>query len=165
MSSSTDSGAASGSGNGPIACYRCGGPHLAPECKFKEVFCTFCKKKGHLAKICRAKLQNDDASQPGQKLNLVEEHSEESDPENANCYLMFAIRSTCGDPITTDVCINSIPITMEVDTGASLSILCLNTYELIAQQYDIGALEESTATLHRWYYPSAGKGQGGCELQ
>ena len=147
MSSSTDSGAASGSGNGPIACYRCGGPHLAPECKFKEVFCRFCKKKGHLAKVCRAKLQNDDASQPGQKLNLVEEHSEESDPENANCYSMFAIRSTGGDPITMDVCINSIPITMEVDTGASLSILCSNTYELIAQQYDIGALEESTATL------------------
>ena len=146
-SSSTGSGAASGSGKGPIVCYRCGGPHLAPECKFKEVFCKFCKKKGHLAKVCRAKLQKDDASQPGQKLNLVEEHSEESDPENSNCYSMFAIRSTRVDPITTDVCINSIPITMEVDTGASLSILCSNTYELIAQQYDISALEEATATL------------------
>ena len=35
--------------HGTVVCYRCGGPHLAPACKFKETECLYCKKKGHLA--------------------------------------------------------------------------------------------------------------------
>ena len=38
-----------------VTCYRCGGPHLAPTRKFKETECLYCKKKGHLARVCRAK--------------------------------------------------------------------------------------------------------------
>ena len=30
-------------------CYKCGGPHLAPACKFINSECKFCKKKGHIA--------------------------------------------------------------------------------------------------------------------
>ena len=36
-------------------CYRCGGRHQASQCKFKEYECHFCKKKGHLASVCRKK--------------------------------------------------------------------------------------------------------------
>ena len=28
-----------------ITCYRCGGDHLAPVCKFKDSLCNYCKKK------------------------------------------------------------------------------------------------------------------------
>ena len=34
---------------GNPTCYRCGGPHLAPACKFINSECKFCKKKGHIA--------------------------------------------------------------------------------------------------------------------
>ena len=37
-------------------CYRCGGKHQASKCKFKDYECHFCKKKGHLASVCRKKL-------------------------------------------------------------------------------------------------------------
>ena len=30
-----------------LECYRCGGPHKAPNCKFKNIVCFFYKKKGH----------------------------------------------------------------------------------------------------------------------
>ena len=33
----------------------CGGPHLAPVCKFKDTICGCCKKKGHLAKVRKSK--------------------------------------------------------------------------------------------------------------
>ena len=36
-----------------IACYRCGGPHLANRCKHKDVTCHFCKKIGDFASVCR----------------------------------------------------------------------------------------------------------------
>ena len=32
-----------------IVCYRCGGEHLAPDCKFKNAECHICKKVGHIA--------------------------------------------------------------------------------------------------------------------
>jgi len=56
---------------GRISCYRCGGNHLAPACKFKDAECRFCKKKGHLARVCRAKekSQNGTRGQSSKKLN------------------------------------------------------------------------------------------------
>ena len=35
-----------------ISYHRCGGPHLAPACKFKEAMCYACKKRGHTARVC-----------------------------------------------------------------------------------------------------------------
>ena len=36
-------------------CYRCGGAHLATDCHFKDSECRWCKKKGHIARVCRRK--------------------------------------------------------------------------------------------------------------
>ena len=36
-------------------CYRCGGKHTLVSCKYKDSECHFCNKKGHLAKVCKAK--------------------------------------------------------------------------------------------------------------
>ena len=36
-------------------CYRCGSTHLPKDCYFKDTECHFCKKRGHLAKVCRTK--------------------------------------------------------------------------------------------------------------
>ena len=49
-------------------CYRCGGPHLAPSCRFKETICRFCKKKGHV-EVCRSKANpKQSLSAPKKKL-------------------------------------------------------------------------------------------------
>ena len=34
------------------SCYRCGGQHQPQQCRFKQVLCNYCKKKGHIAKVC-----------------------------------------------------------------------------------------------------------------
>lgn len=39
-------------------CYRCGGRHHPSRCTFLEYKCHFCKRKGHLAKMCRKKAAN-----------------------------------------------------------------------------------------------------------
>ena len=36
-------------------CYRCGGKHHPSACTCKQLDCHFCKKKGHIAKMCRKK--------------------------------------------------------------------------------------------------------------
>ena len=35
-------------------CYRCGEAHQAAKCRFKQATCHKCKKKGHIAKVCRS---------------------------------------------------------------------------------------------------------------
>ena len=39
-------------------CYRCGNKnHIAPECQFTKTVCKYCKRTGHLEKVCRRKMQ------------------------------------------------------------------------------------------------------------
>ncbi len=39
-------------------CYRCGGEHLATDCRFKGIECHHCKETGHLARVCRSRAQS-----------------------------------------------------------------------------------------------------------
>ncbi len=55
------------------ACYRCGGKHQPTVCKFKEAVCHYCKKTGHISRVCRAKAQKE------KKTTHHLEHSYESD--------------------------------------------------------------------------------------
>lgn len=45
-------------------CYRCGGKHQQQQCKFTDYTCHFCKKKGHLASVCRNKKRAAAQSEP-----------------------------------------------------------------------------------------------------
>lgn len=36
-------------------CYRCGGKHALAKCRFRNVDCCHCGKKGHTARVCRSK--------------------------------------------------------------------------------------------------------------
>ena len=40
------------------SCYRCGANHSADYCRFKELECFYCHKKGHAASKCRKKMQD-----------------------------------------------------------------------------------------------------------
>ena len=62
-------------------------------------------------------------------------------------YGMFTVRTDATEPIMLDVCINGIPIKMEFDTGASLSIPSSTTYYAIAEKSEISALKESKIHL------------------
>ena len=62
-------------------------------------------------------------------------------------YSLFSLHSDRVDPIVVEVCINTVPVKMELDTGASLSILSSNTYQSLTRKTDIKPIEESTATL------------------
>ena len=71
-------------------CYRCGGPHLAPECSHIDTQCRYCKKKGHLAKVCRAKQKKASESssanlQPPdkEKVHLVQQQQDLQQPQES----------------------------------------------------------------------------------
>ena len=49
-----------------VKCYRCGKPHKAQDCTYKEAKCHFCQKIGHLEAVCMKKqrLQQQERRQP-----------------------------------------------------------------------------------------------------
>ena len=58
--------------NQNLKCYRCNGRHKANDCQFKSKECYVCKKKGHIAKVCRSK-----SFRSHREANLVEEEEKE----------------------------------------------------------------------------------------
>ena len=132
---------------GTPICYRCGGPHLAPSCRFKETICHYCNKKGHLAKVCRARTVDKPSVKPSSKKNLY--LKEDKDQKDVT-YSMFTVRSNSEEPIMMEVHINNIPVKMELDTGASRSILSSSTYQFINQKTDLPPLQHSNVQLRTY---------------
>ena len=116
-------------------CTRCGGKHSPKTCRFKDYTCRSCEKKGHLAKVCRSKTQHYSKRQPQQRKPLpthqVHEDTTEdqSDYSEEDSWLMNVYSVKKSTPITVNVEINSIPLNMEVDTGASASLISMATYK------------------------------------
>eukprot|EP00731_Ephydatia_muelleri_P001691 Em0001g1691a len=100
-------------------CYRCGGKHLAPDCRHKESECHTCGKKGHISRVCRSKGKTGGNSKPpkGQNAKVVEAE-EESFVIN-----LSKVRGQKVDPFMVSVLVDGKALEMEVDTGASVSLI------------------------------------------
>ena len=107
-------------------CYRCGGKHSSARCHFRDSECHNCGKTGHLRKMCNSSRREKEKPKEG-RTNLLEE--EEPPLEEPETYGMYALRSRANHPIEVTVTLNGVETTMEVDTGASRSIISEATYQ------------------------------------
>ena len=114
-----------------LSCHRCGGPHLATGCRFKEAVCYVCRKRGHIARVCRSK------GRRSQGAHCVQEDSEHHKTSGDQSYSMFTVKGQTTDPIFKEVHINNVPVKMELDTGASLSVVTYSTYQEIRESSSI----------------------------
>lgn len=114
---------------GGVICHRCGTPgHLATVCKFQDSICHKCKKKGHLARVCRSATTSSPGSKPqrpkakptSQPVRQVDESESETDSEDI---LTVGHKKDRLPPIQVCVGVDNCSVTMEVDTGASVSIM------------------------------------------
>ena len=109
-------------------CYRCGGKHNAASCRFKDADCFHCGKKGHIARVCRSKQRElrDGKHRPAKKQhanNLVTDQPEGQPSSDEPVYSQFQLSDHVSKPICVTVQANRRSLDMEVDTGASLSII------------------------------------------
>ena len=109
-------------------CYRCGGPHLPKDCYFKDAECHFCKKRGHLAKVCRAKTKAE------VHRHQHKTHQLTAEDEGTEIYSLYKMANNkISEPIMVTVIANQAALTMEVDTGASASVISEATYQKLSQ--------------------------------
>ena len=135
------------------SCSRCGGQHRASDCRFKTATCHFCKKKGHLAKVCRSKPQGQRPLAPRRpapphKTHRVEDgHEDEGD---AKTYSLFAVTGERNRPLVTTVTINNASLKMEVDTGASRSLIAEATFRRLGAETNLPPLRLTTTQLRTY---------------
>ena len=119
-----------------VICHRCGTPgHLATTCRFRDRVCHKCKKRGHLAKVCRSKSRASTSSGPrrrtSQSVRQVEEDSDsgsDSDEEVQPILTVGQVREGRSPPIKVPVTIDNGVVPMELDTGASVSLMSQATF-------------------------------------
>ena len=110
-------------------CYRYGGNHKASSCTFKESTCHHCKKKGHLAKMCRNRRDpttGKSASKGMHQVTLDDKGTQD------DVYRMYSLPGPQTNPIQVTVSIENQDVLMEVDTGASLSVISEATYKSLS---------------------------------
>uniref|UniRef100_A0A1X7VSQ8 Peptidase A2 domain-containing protein n=1 Tax=Amphimedon queenslandica TaxID=400682 RepID=A0A1X7VSQ8_AMPQE len=140
------------------ACHRCGEPHLAHPCRFLHERFRACGKVGHIAKVCRSKNYESksvkhSASSSHNKTNCLDGHDEADE----GSYASFIVTSM-SKPITLTVKLNDCPIEMELDTGASLSVMGETTFQsLLGNTVPIEPTEVRLHTYTRDGLPVLGK--------
>ena len=110
-------------------CYRCGGNHKASSCTFKESACHHCKKKGHLAKMCRNRRDPSTGKSTSKGMHQVTLDDEGTQDD---VYRMYNLPGPQTNPIQVTVSIENQDVLMEVDTGASLSVISEATYKSLS---------------------------------
>ena len=120
-------------------CYRCGGTHLPKDCYFKDAECHFCKKIGHIAKVCRAKTKAEGHWHQHKTHQLTTENEEAETEAEINPLYKMA-NNKVSEPIIVTVIADQAALTMEVDTGASASVISETTYQQL--------LPETPPVLH-----------------
>ena len=110
-------------------CYRCNGKHPANSCRFKDAECRNCKRKGHIARACRSMPRAQQTMQPREQQTHLLMDGEHHEGSNDPAYPLFNVTHTSAKPMLVTVKLNQIPTNMEVDTGASVSLISKDTYD------------------------------------
>lgn len=112
-------------------CFRCGAAHYASKCVHKNSVCHKCGTKGHFARMCKDKKAKSSKLSKGRqrrvhKLNDCPETEDVSPP----VYDMWQVKKSATDsqPFKVEVSVNSVILVMELDTGASVTIVAEDTF-------------------------------------
>ncbi|XP_078353369.1 uncharacterized protein LOC144638095 [Oculina patagonica] len=112
------------------SCYRCGGKHAAPKCKFKSATCYKCRKIGHIASVCQSKNVDQSRKGKGNVHTLLEPRKECGDDDELGIYSLYAVGTDnpTNKGYTVETTINGALCAMEVDTAADYSIMSKSMY-------------------------------------
>ena len=134
-------------------CYRCGRTgHLPTHCRYKTVRCHKCQKVGHLASVCNVRKpsdHHDKITTGSQRIGSLQEvdnsNSDDSGSENTDYLHNLLQLGTLISKFLLTVDINSVPIEMEIDSGAECSAIPLSVFE--QQLADVCELQQSSVSL------------------
>ena len=133
-------------------CYRCGSErHTGKDCRHRDTECNNCKKKGHLARMCRSRTAQNPPNQSGKGKNFrkrethwVTTTDHEHFPDNA---ILTVGSHGKNRPITVQLELNGQQVLMQVDTGAAVSIISEVTQQ---KHFPNAHLEQASVQLQTY---------------
>ncbi|XP_077485394.1 uncharacterized protein LOC144095592 [Amblyomma americanum] len=146
-----------------ILCFRCGGGHLATQCRHLNSVCHNCGIKGHLSRVCKGRknatntrrakdVANTRKAAPpsvNKSVHVVNDaRCDEANerPDALQVYELWSLQGTAGvtQPYRVEVAVNGTSLLMEVDTGASVSVVSGDTFH---RKFPSARLKPSTVVL------------------
>lgn len=128
-------------------CYRCNGKHLPSDCRFKTEKCHACGMTGHIARACRNRKKEDAEKRTERRPRERERRgaressaryqshrvSEGSDPSDEHAFSLYSVKGNIGlerePPYRVCMGVNGEPVTFEIDTGCSFTIMNESTFK------------------------------------
>ena len=114
---------------------------MAAACKFKTARCHNCNKIGHIASVCRKKAQSaakpkqGKGRSPGNRgIKSVREGEAVQPPEQLG---LMTIRCEQGKPLVMDLTLNAKQLTMELDTGAAVSLVSEKVFQSLLPESEL----------------------------
>ena len=122
---------------GKKKCWRCGGHHDEKECKFKNEKCYKCDKRGHISAVCKSK--------SGGKSGKGAAHCVEDDSEDEHgMFTVYAVETD--NAVHVDVELDGHKVNMQVDTGATVSIISEVLYNKVFKNHPLDPTTMSLKT-------------------
>ena len=123
----------SGDGEVKPKCFRCLGTHSPSNCRFKTAECWKCKKVGHVARACKSQKATGKTHQVSAEAAEQAETTEGKDsPESEVLYSVHVVGQQHNkEPLIATVTINHKQLRMEIDTGASVSLISEQTFQTL----------------------------------
>ena len=146
-------------GNKKAACYRCGNSHPFAECRYKNAVCRECGKIGHIDRVCRSKQKSVRSSEKGepQAARTSKENSRKKKSETEqDCltvskeYSVYPVGNESVGTLKTTVKINGKELSMDIDTGAAVSLISETVYKRLLQTGGTIAMEPSNTKLRTY---------------
>ena len=139
-----------------LECYRCGKAHPPQSCKFRRATCRNCGKLGHIQRVCRSKPQAPSSEtskgygrQPRRPTGIrtLQLEEEQESRESIDLPMNNLTESDKTKPIKVEVTVEGKKVSMELDTGAAVSIMSHEMHKSLWPEVPL----ESTAIKLRTY--------------
>lgn len=129
-----------------------GTDHVAASCHYVECVCHKCHKKGNLARVCRSQRSaGGDPRRAGAAAKAHHLTTANSEPEEE--IPLFDLGKGHSAHITVDVELNGVPVSMELDTGAVVSVMSQQQQQELFPQ---AQLQPSKVILRTYMAQSVG---------
>ena len=150
-----------------VACVRCGNSEHTPDkCPFRDTECHHCNKRGHLRRVCRKRLAEEKET-PGnqttvsasrglrssQRLHAVEDVTDHATSSNDLFVGVNSLKATCAtlsarpdNPLVVEPLVNGVKLSMEVDTGAAVSVISRSLYDELFRGFSLNSVTTRLST-------------------